>query len=192
MKKSGRFVFGVVLALGLAGVVSAKKVEGVKLDETKTLAGQTLTLNGAGLRTATVLKVRLYVASFYATQKIQTEADVLAAQGPLRFDFVFLRAFPKNKVEDAWRWQFKQSGTKTYDGYENDVEAFATAFGPIAKGGVETVELEGDETRIYDDGVLRGSVKGRDFQKAFLGLWFGTKPVMPSLKAALLGKEGKH
>ncbi len=34
-----------------------------------------------------------------------------------------------------------------------------------------------------------GTIKGRDFQKAFLSMWFGAKPVMPTLKAALLGKS---
>jgi hypothetical protein len=63
--------------------------------------------------------------------------------------------------------------------------------GPIKKGGVESVEIEGDDTRLYDDNVLKGTLKGRDFQKAFLSMWFGAKPVSPDLKAQLLGAKTK-
>ena len=46
----------------------------------------------------------------------------------------------------------------------------------------------GTDTLVYDSGELKGTIRGRDFQRAFLSLWFGSKPVMPELKAALLGK----
>jgi len=33
---------------------------------------------------------------------------------------------------------------------------------------------------------LKGVIPGQDFQKAFLSMWFGTQPVTPTLKKALL------
>jgi hypothetical protein len=55
--------------------------------------------------------------------------------------------------------------------------------------GTQTVEFVGTTTRVIENGQLKGTINGRDFQKAFLSLWFGSNPVMPSLKSALLGSS---
>ncbi len=183
--------FGALLILSAmwATPVKAITLEGVDVSESKVISGITLNLNGAGVRTATVFNVRLYVAAFYTPQPLKTPEEVFTSNGPLRFDFTFLRPFIDKKVEDAWRWQFEQSSSHRYDGYEKDAGEFSAMFGAVKKYGVETVEIEGDETRVYNDGVLRGSIKGKEFQKSFLTLWFGPKPVMNSLKAQLLGRK---
>jgi hypothetical protein len=49
------------------------------------------------------------------------------------------------------------------------------------------VQFVGSQTQVYDNGQLKGTILGRDFQKAFLSLWFGSNPVQQDLKAALLG-----
>jgi len=60
-------------------------------------------------------------------------------------------------------------------------------FGSLQQGGVQMVQFVGTDTLVYDQGTLKGTLVGRDFQKAFLSLWFGSDPVSPDLKAALLG-----
>jgi hypothetical protein len=60
-------------------------------------------------------------------------------------------------------------------------------FGPLQSMGVESVQLVGTDTLVYDSGILKGTISGRDFQKSFLSLWFGSNPVAPDLKSALLG-----
>jgi hypothetical protein len=60
-------------------------------------------------------------------------------------------------------------------------------FGPLSGTGVEQVHLVGTNTIVIDQGVTKGTIPGRDFQKAFLSLWFGSKAVSPDLKTALLG-----
>ena len=49
-----------------AASAAAKEVEGVAIPDQTTVAGKTLALNGAGLRTATILNVRVWVGAFYA------------------------------------------------------------------------------------------------------------------------------
>jgi hypothetical protein len=53
---------------------------------------------------------------------------------------------------------------------------------------VEQVQLIGTNTVVFDQGSLKGTIPGRDFQKSFLSLWFGSNPVAADLKASLLGK----
>lgn len=188
MKRSTRIAIASFFIVGLATAAhAAKKLAGVTLEPTKTVSGKTLKLNGAGIRTATVLKVKVYVAALYTPEPITTTEQGLNAAGPVRFDFTFVRSFPQKKVADAWRFTFKESASHTYPDLNKDVETFLAGYGPIKEFGVEAVEIEGDETRIIDDGKVTGTIKGRDFQKAFLSLWFGSKPVMPELKTALLG-----
>lgn len=106
----------------------------------------------------------------------------------MQFNFTFLQSVSQDQVTDAWNAQFEDSVSSTYNGLAQDQAAFVKMFGPLKKGGVERVEIEGNETRVYDNGKLRGTIQGRNFQKAFLSLWFGSKPVMPSLKSELLGQ----
>lgn len=180
-----------ILLFFLLSIASpALEIQEVGIPPTATVSGQTLRLNGAGLRTVVLLivPVKAYVASFYAPSPLRSEKAVLASPGPMQFNFTFLQAVPQGQVARAWQAQFEDSVSYTYPGFEGDRDAFIKMFGPLKKGGVETVELDEEVTRCYDDGVFKGSVKGRDFQKAFLSLWFGSNPVMPSLKSALLGK----
>lgn len=164
-------------------------LEGVNIPAQTVVAGKTLPLNGAGVRVVTLafIPIKAYVASFYAPAPLRSEKAVLASPGPLQFNFTFLQGVGQGQVTEAWNAQFKASATYTYPGLAADQAKFVAMFGPLKKGGVETVEVIGNTTKIIDGGTLKGTIPGRDFQKAFLSLWFGPNPVMPSLKSALLG-----
>lgn len=176
--------------LGTLAISPALTLQGVDVPAQKAVAGQTLQLNGAGVRTVTLafIPIKAYVAAFYAPAPLRSEQAVLASPGPLQFNFTFLQSVGQGQVTEAWNSQFQASASYTYPGLAADQAKFVAMFGPLKKGGVETVELVGTDTLVYDGGKLKGTIPGRDFQKAFLSLWFGSKPVMPELKAALLGK----
>lgn len=171
----------------LAAPVRARTVENVDVPETAAAAGKTLPLNGAGLRTATVFNVKVWVGAFYAPAPIASEGEALSSAGPLRFDFRFVRKVGRARGAEAWRWQFAESNQYAYEGLKKDVETLALAFGPIENGTVQTVVLTDGETLVLEDDVEKARIPGRDFQKAFLSVFFGPKPPMESLKQALLG-----
>ncbi len=179
-------VLAILLAMPFAGAV---EIQGVKVPPSVEVNGQSLSLNGAGLRTFTLLMVpiKIYVAAFYAPAPLKSEAAVLASPGPLQFSFTFLRAVDASDVAKAWSSQFAASATATYPGYEKDRDAFVGMFGALQQGGVQMVRFVGTDTQVFDQGTLKGTIAGRDFQKAFLSMWFGSSPVSPDLKAALLG-----
>ena len=156
----------------------------------KTVGGKKLTLNGSGVRSVTfaMIPIKAYVAAFYAPRPLSTEAEAAASPGPLEFDFTFLRAVGQADVTKAWNAQFGESVSAPYPGLKRDQAAFVQMFGPLENRGVETVVIAGDQTKVYDAGEFKGAIQGRDFQKAFLSLWFGSSPVSPELKRALLGK----
>lgn len=184
-------------ALPLAGFLigaffvsaSAKEISGVAVPSQKEVAGKALTLNGAGVRTVVlaVIPIKAYVAAFYAPKPLKSYQEVLASPGPFQFDFTFLQGVGREQVTDAWNAQFKASASYSYPQLSEDQARFVKMFGPLKKHGVESVVIDGNSTKVYDGGALKGAIEGRDFQKAFLSLWFGDKPVMPELKKALLG-----
>ena len=180
-----------IFAISLLGAlpVSALEIQGVTVPATAQVAGTTLRLNGAGLRTFSLLMVpiKIYVASLYTPVAIRTASSMMDAAGPMQFDFTFLRAVSQSDVAKAWTSQFAQSVSYTYPGYASDRDAFIAMFGPLQSLGVEQVQFVGTNTVVMDQGVHKGTIPGRDFQKAFLSLWFGSNPVASDLKAALLG-----
>ena len=166
----------------------ALEIQGVSVAPSVQVAGQNLALNGAGLRTFTLLLVpiKIYVAAFYTPGPLRSDSEVLASPGPMQFNFTFLRAVGASDVSEAWTSQFANSVSYTYPGYEKDRDSFIGMFGALKSGGVQMVQFVGTDTLVYDQGTLKGTIAGRDFQKAFLSLWFGSNPVAPDLKAALL------
>lgn len=169
---------------------TAVEIQGVKIPPAAEVAGKTLQLNGAGLRTFTLVfvPIKIYVAAFHAPSPLRSAEAVNASPGPLQFTFTFLRDVGQGDVTEAWQKQFAASNTHTYAGYEKDRDAFIAMLGPIQSGGAETVQLVGTDTIVIDQGKMKGTIPGRDFQQSFLSLWFGSAPVSDDLKAALLGQ----
>lgn len=184
------FSLATLLMLSLHSSAFSVEVSGVNVPSQKNVAGKTLQLNGAGVRTVVlmVVPIKAYVAAFYAPKPLRNYQEVLASPGPLRFDFTFLQGVGQGQVTDAWNAQFKASCSYSYDNLAQDQARFVKMFGPLKKHGVETVVINGNDTQVFDGGTLKGAIEGRDFQKAFLSLWFGDNPVQPELKSALLGQ----
>jgi methyltransferase OMS1 len=161
------------------------------LSETKVVDGVTLHRNGEGVRAWNILgmNVDIYIAEFWTAQQLQSVDEILDCKMPKQMDFTFLRSVGQYGVSTAWRRQLDASVTFKYDGYEEDRDAFISMFGPIQSGGTESVVIVGDATHIIDQGVTKGTIRGKNFQKAFFSMWFGEHSVTPELKNGLLGLE---
>lgn len=172
-------------------------IEGVDLPSSVShlVDGHVLYRNGHGVRSVSFygLGVKVYVAGLYSKTPLRSEDDVWNCDTPLQFDFTFLRSVGQGRVTQAWQTQLEHSVTHNmYDGYEHDRDLFIGMFGPIAYKGTETVQLIGDDTWILDQGEVKGSIAGKDFQTAFLSMWFGERAVAVDLKDGLLGTSHGH
>mmetsp|Transcript_18894 Transcript_18894/g.28740 ORF Transcript_18894/g.28740 Transcript_18894/m.28740 type:complete len:243 (-) Transcript_18894:1972-2700(-) len=154
-------------------------LEGVELAHNIEIDEFTLSRNGEGIRMINFLgfEYKVYVASFWTVDELKSIEDILACDKPKRMDFTFLKSFGKSKVSKAWSLQLDDSVSYKYDSWAEDRAAFIEFFGDIAQGGTQTVIMIGDETIVIDQGVEKGKIIGKDFQKAFLSMWFGEKPV---------------
>lgn len=144
-----------------------------------TIDGETLPLLSKATRTATVFKIKIYVVAFFGKTKKVTDR-------PLGIEITYLRDFDKGDVDRAWDYQFKESSDYDYKTEAEDLVALKKLFGDISGDRKHLFYLKNDVTQIYENGKLKGEIKGSDFQKNFISLWFGKNPPTPEVKKELL------
>src|SRR5258705_13514988 len=81
-------------------VSSAAIVAGVNMEDKTTVNGQTLVLNGLGLRKKFFIKV--YVGGLYLQAKMSNPASILASDTSRRMTMHFLYSVSKDQMCDAW------------------------------------------------------------------------------------------
>jgi hypothetical protein len=174
-----------VLVLLLAAPVVAEEFAGVTLPDTADVAGQTLKLNGAGLRTRFFFNV--YVIGLYHVRPARTPREALDADGPKRIVLHLLRALDGPEIAQAIADGFARNSAATMPQLRERLTRFEGMF-PSVKAG-ETIELTvaGGKTTVVVQGTERGSIDGADFGRALLAVWLGPDPVDAELRTQLLG-----
>jgi hypothetical protein len=177
-------------------VSASSACEGIQLPDIRHVNGVQLKKNGHGIRSISFfgMDIKVYVAEFYSESPLLSAEAVMECHNrddknsPMQMDFTFLRSFGQSRVVSAWTQQLDYSVSHTYEGYKEDRDVFVELFssGPIENGGTQTVQMVGDTTLVFDQGVYKGSIQGKDFQKSFLSMWFGERAVAEDLKANLL------
>ena len=150
-----RWLTGMTLALGLAGLAPAAEVAGVKLEDSVKVAGKELKLNGAGVRTRIVIKV--YVLGLYLTEKKDTPAAVFDATGPRRFTLTMMREVTGDELGQAFMAGITANTDKAERSkFVNQLAQFGDAFVSIPqakKGDTVTVDWVPDTgTLMYFNG----------------------------------------
>ena len=94
-----------ILMLWLTAVCGSRAatLEGHPLPDTYSLPGQTLVLNGIGIRTLTIFNVRVYVAGLYLSQKSRDSKSILASPGAKVVLLQFLHSASKAAIEKQYR-----------------------------------------------------------------------------------------
>ena len=201
MQQAGvRFLPHLAMAWMLAGALfaavprgaQAAEVEGVKLAEQTSVAGQPLVLNGAGARYRAVFKV--YVAGLYLPRKTHLVDEILKAGAePRRLQLTMLR-----DIDAA------EFGKMFYRGMEDNMDR--NAFAKLVPGVMRMSQvftnhkvLKTGENFMLDwipgTGTVltvKGQVEGEPFREpeffeALMRIWLGPKPADWALKDALLG-----
>lgn len=180
-----------LLAAALPTAFAAADVAGVKFDDTATVNGQALKLNGAGLRTKVIFKV--YALGLYLPEKKTAVSDILATQGPRRIQIVSLRDLSSEDFSEAFM-KGLQANTDAAERtrLQPQTETFAKMFAAIPglkKGDVLLVDwIPGTGTVCTLNGKKIGdTVPDVAFHNAILRIWIGNAPADTDLKPKLLG-----
>jgi hypothetical protein len=187
------FAITLIAFLWPTATLAAMELSGVKVEDSTTLAGTKLQLNGAGIRYKGPFKV--YVGDLYTTKKVSSLEELTAAPGPKRLTMTFLReieAGPFGKlltrgVEDNVP---KTEMSKLVPGLMRMSDIF-TVNKILVPG--ETVVIDwipGTGMVITAKGKVQGEpFKEPEFYKAIMSIWFGPVPADFKLKDALLGNK---
>ncbi len=175
---------------GVSGLALAAEKAGVSVDdEIQTAAGQTLVLNGQGLREK--LWIDVYVGSLYLPVKSNDVAEILSQPGPWRvqLDFIY-KEVSQEQLLEGWREGFeKNQSVATLEKLRPRIEQFYAYFGESAVARdryvFEYVPTIG--TRVSKNGQPIGAISGEDFASALLEIWLGNKPADKGLKRGMLG-----
>ncbi len=182
-----------VLALSHLPVsAQTTEVAGVKYEQSTTVAGTRLLLNGVGVRYKAVFKV--YTAGLYLAAKASTTEAVLAAPGPKRLHIVMLRDIDANELgklftrgmeDNAPREEF----SKSIAGTLRLSELFAAKKKLLAGDNFSVEWVPGQGTTVLINGKASiEPIKEPEFFTALMKIWLGKSPADSLLKDALLGK----
>lgn len=179
------------LVLSLAAFSATIELHGVKIEDSQTVGGVKLELNGYGTRYRGPFKV--YVGDLYTTKKVSTFEELIAAPGPKRLTMTFVREIEAGPLGKLLTRGVEDNVTKS--------ELSKLVPGLIRMGEIFTVNkvLKVGETILIDwipgtgmvitaKGVVQGEpFKEPEFFKAIMSIWFGASPTDWRLKEGMLG-----
>ncbi|HVN32728.1 MAG TPA: chalcone isomerase family protein [Thermoanaerobaculaceae bacterium] len=179
------------VALALAAVpTAAMELAGVTLPDTTTVNGTTLKLNGMGIRTKTMLKVKVYVAGLYLATPSHDAAAIIAADEPKQVVMHFLyEKVEKDKLTEAWQEGFANNSASTLPALKARLDEFCGFWPDMASGEEAAITyIPGTGTKLEIKGKEAGVIAGKDFADAMFAVWLGPKPADAGLKTGVLGK----
>jgi hypothetical protein len=177
-----------LLSLAIAIPALALTLAGVNMEDRVTVGGQTLVLNGAGLRKKLFIKV--YVGGLYLTAKNANAAAIMAADAPRRQVMHFLYSVSKDQMCDAWKEGLEDNTKNPSAEVKAGFNTLCSWMEPIPKGNrLVLTYVPGTGTTVEVNGKAKGTLPGKATSDAILATWIGPKPGPgEDFKNAVLGK----
>lgn len=176
-------------ALMLGGAGQAATLGGVTLPDTYPAGGQSLVLNGIGIRTLTIFNVKVYAAGLYVAQRSGDARVILASPGPKVIVLQFLHAASKSDIEKQYReGEARNCGNGGCDpADEADFERLIAATPAAAVGDTLTYILSPRGVRALVNNRQIGEFANPDLAVRLLAGFIGPTPPSEDLKRHLLG-----
>ena len=182
------------LSLGLIPLqpAQAATLGGATLPDTYPAGGQTLVLNGIGLRTLTVFNVKVYVAGLYLPQKSSDARAIMASPGAKVVLMQFLHTASKSQIEK----QYREGEAKNCSHGEcapsdkGDFEKLIAATPAAAVGDTLAYVLSSRGVRVLFNNRVIGDFANPDLGLRLLAGFIGNAPPSEDLKQHLLGQQG--
>lgn len=171
---------------------SAESLAGVALEEVVTLSpgGAELRLKGAA--TKSNARQAVYVGGLYLQNDAESVEEILDSAGAKRFMIVTNQSIKADAIIRAINLGITVNHTQS----ELEIlEPLVNQFNQIWKAEIhqdDEVCIDFDPsqgTLISINGVQKGLIPGKVFYNAFLKTWLGDRPLNPSMKKQLLGKN---
>jgi hypothetical protein len=158
-----------------------------KMPPTVGVMGHTLQLNGAGLRTATVLRVKVYEAGLYLSHRSSNAQQILNSKEPKVVRLTFLRDVSSDQVRDAWKDDFKKNCAPNCAALQPVFDQLVSKIPEAKKGDVFVYVFTPKGINIIRNGNEVDGANNPELAKAILSFWLGKEPPSTELKQAMLG-----
>lgn len=179
-----------LIAFMSIGVVSAQtEVGGVNLPNSETYQGQTLNLNGAGVREK--LWIDLYAGGLYLAKKSSDAAEIVTSNEPMSIKLhIVSKLITSDKMIEAVNEGFENSIGGETKALASEIKKFRSFFmAEIKKNDVfDIVYIPETGVTAYKNDKELGTIEGIAFKKALFGIWLSNRPADDDLKEAMLGK----
>jgi Chalcone isomerase-like len=176
-----------VSALILPSTCFAVQLGGTTLPDSWTLDGETLVLNGAGLREYSFLRVPIYAAALYF-EKRETKARVLLeAHSPIVIHLKMLRDVSRADSVKGWQVYLIANCKLPCQLDSEALASFNRMIPESKKQDEQTYVFSGGNVDVYLNTVKLGTVSNKLLARTILNAWLGDEPTTESLKRALLG-----
>ena len=176
-----------LLLVAIVRPVEAIEVAGVIFPDQLKVDSTQLSLNGVGLRTATVFKVKVYAAALYLKAKATEAQAVLDAPYPKQLQMEFLREFEGKDMATSWDHSFNENCEKECEGFKASLDALKALMVTVKKGDRMVYTFRDNSLELVFNGVKKGEITAKGFSRAILSTWIGKNPPTEVLKKGLLG-----
>ncbi len=181
-----RLALALVLVL-LAFPVLAGTLAGVSMNDTSSVGGANLALNGMALRTK--LFVKVYVGGLYLPAKERDATKVLAGDNARQMVMHWIYAVDNTKICEGWQEGLAANTPNASAELKADFTKLCGMTNGAEKGDrLVFTYVPGQGTEIEVKGEKKGTFAGKAFADALLACWIGPKPGPgEDFKKALLG-----
>jgi hypothetical protein len=179
-----------VLVAALAAPAIAGSKAGVTMPDTVVVDQQQLTLNGMGLREATMFGVHVYVAGLYVEHPTSSAETLIRGEQTKKLVLHFVRDVGHGDIVKAWNEGFSRNATvpiAKIQTYVDQLDAWMPAFHKDDTLAFTYVPNQGVTVEV--NGVRKGVIQDADFARSLFAIWLGPKPPTGDLKRGLLGSH---
>ncbi|HVT59336.1 MAG TPA: chalcone isomerase family protein [Thermoanaerobaculia bacterium] len=180
-------LIGTLFAFALTLPAAAATLADVTLPDRVDANGQTLLLNGIGLRKKFFIKV--YVGGLYLPAKEKSAAKITAADAPRRMVLHFVYGVSGKQMCDAWQEGLADNTPNATAEVKQGFNSLCGFMEAIDKGHeLVLTYLPGQGTSVEVNGKAKGTLPGKATADALLATWIGPHPGPgEDFKSAVLG-----
>ena len=182
------FAITLSIPVVLGAPAPAAECIGVQVPDSVKAGDTELVLNGLGIRKATFLNVKVYVAGLYLPQKSGDAGQILGADQPWQLSLHFVRDVDASDIRDAFEEGFKKAAGGKLDSLSKRIDVLNAQMVDFKEGQHLSYAYEPAKGTVVDaNGKIGTAIEGADFATALLKISIGPEPPNEDLKSGLLG-----
>ncbi len=141
------------------------------MPDTISIKGKDLVLNGLGTRKATWLRVKVYVGGLFLEKKSKDANQILNSKSLKYIRMHFVRDVKKEKLVNGWNEAFK-AAVKDLPRIQTRINEFNALMGDVKKNQEVVLTFTDKDVHVDFANLKQGVIKGGDFSKDLLSVWF--------------------